>query len=90
MQSRPVLALEAAGSCGVFSAYFQLAGAFDQAVGHPALVGGVVIGEGAGRQIERVAVRHAITRIDLAATGDKGEEQQQGRNSHDLSIRHRY
>lgn len=53
----------------------KLAGAFHQAVGHPALVGRIVIAESTGREVEGIAIRDAVAGIDFAAAGDKGEEQ---------------
>ena len=73
MQSRLVLALEAAGSRGVFSAYFQLAGAPDQTIGHPGLVRGIVVRDRGWCEVEGIAVGNAITGIDLAGRDEDGE-----------------
>ena len=75
MAPRLEFALETAGASRIVAANLKLTGTFHQTVGDPALVGRVVIGHGAGRQIERVTVRDAVPRVNLAAAGDKWQEQ---------------
>jgi len=88
MPPRRQFAVETAGSSRIVTPYLELTGAFHQAVGHPALIGRIIINECAGCQIERVAVRDTVTRIDLATGGGKREKQQQNRKSHNCRIRH--
>ena len=64
------LALKAVGSSRIFAANLELTSAFHQAVGDPALKGGVIVGKGAGRQIEGVTVRYPVTSVDFAAGCD--------------------
>ncbi len=74
MAPRTKFTRKAAGTCRIVVADFELAGTLDQAVGHPALIGGVIVGEGAGRKVEGITVRNAITGIDFATAGDEREE----------------
>jgi len=90
MAPRLEFTLETAGTSRIVAADRKLTGTFHQTVGDPALVGGVVIGHGAGRQIERVTVRDAVPGVNLASAsaGDKRQEQNEGNKSHNCSIRH--
>ena len=74
MASRPEFAVKTARPRWIFSANLELAGAFHQAVGHPALEGRIVVVEGTGCEVEGIPIRDAVTRIDFAATGDDREE----------------
>ena len=75
MAPRLEFTLETAGTSWIVAANLKLTGAFHQTVGDPALVGRVVIGHGAGRQIERVAVRDAVPCVNLATAGDQRQKQ---------------
>ncbi len=88
MASRLEFTVETARPRRIIAANLELAGAFHQAVGHPTLESRVVIGEGAGRKVEDIAVRHTIARIDFAAASDKWEKQQKAIKPHVRSIRH--
>ena len=73
--SRLEFTLKTAGSGRVLAADFELASAFHQAVGHPALECRVIIAEGAGREVKDIPIRDTVAGINLAAAGDKGEKQ---------------
>ena len=75
MTPRPEFAVETASPGRILAANLELASAFHQAVGHPALEGRVVIAEGAGCEVKGVAIRDPVAGIDFAAAGDKGEKQ---------------
>ena len=68
-------ALKTARPGWIVAANLELAGAFHQAVRHPALEGRVIVGESAGCEVEGIAVRNPVTGVDFAAAGDKGEKQ---------------
>ena len=75
MASRLEFTLKTARPGRILVANLKLAGAFHQAVGHPALEGRVIVAESARCEVEGIAVRNPVTGVDFAAAGDKGEKQ---------------
>lgn len=87
MAARDIFTVKTVRPGRILAPNLKLTGAFHQAVGHPALVGRVIIGERTGREVEGVAIRDPVAGIDFAAAGDKGEEHQKAKKPHICSIR---
>jgi len=72
----------------VLAANFELAGAFHEGIGHPALEDRIIVGIGLRGQVECIAVRDAVSGEDLAPEGDHWQQAEKHQDSHDSSIRH--
>ena len=68
-------AIKTAGAGRIFAAYLKLAGAFHQAVCHPALEGRVIVAERAGREVEGIAICNAVTGVDTATRSNQRKKQ---------------